>query len=109
MVIMMNDVHIRDVRIKETPYAFECQASVRVDGKTFSFSLLVPPGTWAKIESGFGRRFGDCEVGQLFEARIKQYIKSGNLKDIPAGFTIPGCLHELEVDGLFSDIPLHAR
>src|SRR6266571_9169826 len=94
--MIMNGVHIWDVRIKETPYAYECQASVRVDGKTFSFSLLVPPGTWAKIESGFGRQFGDCEVRQLFEARIKQYIESGNLRDIPAEFKIDlRCLHEL--------------
>jgi hypothetical protein len=78
---------------------------VKVDEKTFSFTLLVPPGAWAKIESGFGHRFGDCEVRQLFEARIKQHIESGNLQDIPAGRKVDlGCLHELEVDGLFSDI-----
>src|ERR1700676_5281663 len=77
----MGFVRIYDDRVEATPHGYRCSASVEVKGKRkpFSFALVVPPGAYAKIEAGFGRRFGDTDVRSLFEARIKQYVENGVL------------------------------
>jgi hypothetical protein len=96
-------VRIYDDRVEATPHGYRCSASVEVKGKgkPFSFVLVVPPGAYAKIGEGFGRRFGDTDVRSLFEARIKQYVENGVLSNWSVDL---GCLDSREVDGLFSDI-----
>jgi hypothetical protein len=101
----MKGVEISNILVNEAPHAYECKASVKLEGKAFSITLLVGPGSWGKIQGGYGRKFGKTEIQQIFEARIKQYIETGILQGLPAGNIDLGCLHELEVDGLFLDIP----
>lgn len=99
----MGFMRIYDDRVEGTPHGYRCSASVEMKGKSkpFSFALVVPPGAYAKIEAGFGRRFGDSDVRSLFQARIKQYIENGVLSNWSVDL---GSLDSREVDGLFSDI-----
>lgn len=101
-------MHIYGLRVEKTPHAYECQASAKVEDEPhpFSFKLVVPPGAYAEIESGFGRIFGTKDVPLLFETRIRQYLESGKL----VGRNVDlGSLDSREVAGLFSDIQRVSR
>jgi hypothetical protein len=83
-------VEIFDVHVQENCVTgYQSRASVKVgdECRPFRFSLLIPFGCYGTIEKSLGR-FGDAEVRKLFEARIRQYIASGRLKEIPAGSNI---------------------
>lgn len=97
----MSTIRIHDLRVEKTPHGYECQAAANVDDEIppYSFKLFIPPGAYAEIESGFGRKFGTKDVPRLFETRIRQYLESGKGMGRNIDF---GALDSREMDGLFS-------
>ncbi len=75
---------ISNIHVEVTHEGYRCKATVVIDGETRSrtFLLLVPPGTYGKIEGHFGR-FGTKEVEAVFEKRIRQSIQTGVLRTVP--------------------------
>ncbi len=94
---------ISDIQVVKTTEGYRCKAIVMVDGETRSrtFLLLVPPGTYGKIEGHFGR-FGTKEVEGVFEKRIRQSIQTGVLRTVPPSAEVVDLwsLHAGEIDAL---------
>ena len=100
---LMSFAKVCDETVEETSHGYRCRGSVEVKGQATPvwFALLVPPGTYAKIEANFGRRFVSTNVRALFEARISQYLENATFlkREIDLG-----SVDVREVDGLFCDI-----
>jgi hypothetical protein len=77
-----------------------CQALVKINELgPVTFSLLIPPSCYGRIENGIGRRFSEADLKNIFEAAIREHVLVYGPQSSDVHMPV---LHELEVDVLIS-------